>query len=77
LQSFPDRFRFIGPFTRQFYQVGNAVSPLLAKAVAKAILPGVLVGMAEMAGVGTIVPGGDGTRAVQAQELVRVEGQGD
>ena len=42
LQSFPDRFRFIGAFTLQFYQVGNAVPPLLAKAVAEAILPGLL-----------------------------------
>lgn len=42
LQSFPDRFRFCGPFTRQFMQVGNAVPPLLAKAVAEAIQPGVL-----------------------------------
>jgi len=40
LQSFPDRFRLLGAFTKQFYQVGNAVPPLLAKAVAEAILPG-------------------------------------
>jgi len=47
LQSFPDRFRFLGAFTRQCYQVGNAVPPLLAKAVAEAILPGVLAGMTQ------------------------------
>lgn len=45
LQSFPDRFRFLGPFTHQFYHVGNAVPPLLARAVAVAILPGVLMGI--------------------------------
>jgi DNA (cytosine-5)-methyltransferase 1 len=47
LQGFPDRFRFLGAFTRQFYQVGNAVPPLLAKAVAEAILPDVLAGMTQ------------------------------
>ncbi|MBE3567944.1 MAG: DNA cytosine methyltransferase [Thermogemmatispora sp.] len=45
LQSFPDRFRFAGPFTRQFSQLGNAVPPLLARAVAEAIRPGVLAGI--------------------------------
>ena len=37
LQSFPDGFRFCGTMNPAFHQIGNAVPPLLAKALAQEI----------------------------------------
>ncbi|NUM88779.1 MAG: DNA cytosine methyltransferase, partial [Bdellovibrionales bacterium] len=37
LQSFPDWFEFVGSESSQFYQIGNAVPPLLAQHLAKSV----------------------------------------
>ncbi len=38
IQSFPNSFEFLGPVSSQWRQIGNAVPPILAKAIGKAIL---------------------------------------
>lgn len=38
LQSYPPGFTFAGTKTKQFLQVGNAVPPLLAEAILRAVI---------------------------------------
>ena len=38
IQSFPNNYKFVGSISQQWRQIGNAVPPLLGKAIGKAIL---------------------------------------
>ena len=38
IQSFPDDFIFAGPISKKFRQIGNAVPPLLSKAIGDSLL---------------------------------------
>ncbi len=50
LQTFPDRVRFLGPRRAQYEQIGNAVPPLLGRAVAATLPTGVVADLFAGAG---------------------------
>jgi len=50
IQSFPDWYRFMGGYSQQYDQVGNAVPVLLARAIAREIR-GVLLGESDVTGL--------------------------
>lgn len=51
LQTFPDSFVFCGSKDKQYQQVGNAVPPIMAKAIAKKLASLLMKGEAAAAGV--------------------------
>jgi DNA (cytosine-5)-methyltransferase 1 len=50
LQSFTDQFRFLGSLSSRYKQIGNAVPPLLARAVASLLKPGLVIDLFSGAG---------------------------
>ncbi|MFX1560133.1 MAG: DNA (cytosine-5-)-methyltransferase [Promethearchaeota archaeon] len=50
LQSFSDRFKFLGSYSSRYRQIGNAVPPLLARAVADLLKPGAVIDLFSGAG---------------------------
>ena len=70
LQGFPDSYRLEG--AKQYHQLGNAVNPLLVKAVGESILRA-LDGDAGVAGGDSASAGETGGGAGKRQRLLRVE----
>ena len=50
LQSFSDHFRFLGSKSSRYKQIGNAVPPLLARAMAALLKPGLVIDLFSGAG---------------------------
>ncbi|MFW9919790.1 MAG: DNA (cytosine-5-)-methyltransferase [Candidatus Thorarchaeota archaeon] len=68
LQSFPDSYKFLGSNTSIYKQIGNAVPPLLSRAIGKTLKPGLCIDVFSGAGGLSLGLNDTGHRVILAAE---------